>query len=67
MGQVKGQVQYEKFKRGEKLFRRAAMLAHCYQCNGMEESAEDCQGTDCPLYPYSPYKGVKRHEVGEDI
>ena len=32
----------------------------CYDCNGLEESNDDCLGEDsCPLYGYSPYKGIK--------
>ena len=60
MGKLKGQVEYEKFKRGERLTRRESMVAHCYQCNGFESSNEDCKGKSCPLYEYSPYKGVER-------
>ena len=60
MGMIKGQKEYEKFERGEKLSRKQAILAHCYQCNGFEESNEDCQGTLCPMYQYSPSKGKKR-------
>ena len=36
MGAVKGELQYKKFKRGEKLTRKEAMLANCYSCNGFE-------------------------------
>jgi hypothetical protein len=59
MGKIKGQVDYERFKKGDKLLRKSAMLAMCYQCNGYEDSNEDCLGTDCPLYEYQPYRGIK--------
>lgn len=59
MGFIKGQKEYEKFKEGKKLTRKQAMLAQCYDCNGAEESATDCQGKDCPLYEYQPYRGKK--------
>ena len=60
MGMIKGQKEYEKFKRGEFLTRKQAMLAQCYECNGFEDSNEDCQGKSCPMYQYQPYKGVKK-------
>lgn len=59
MGMIKGQSQYEAMKRGEKLTRREAILAKCYDCNGGNESNHDCGVKFCPLYQYSPYKGVK--------
>jgi hypothetical protein len=31
MGQLKGQKEYDKFKRGEKLTRFEAIKAHCYK------------------------------------
>ena len=53
MGQIKGALQYKKFKEGKSLTRKQAMLAHCYMCNGEENSAEDCKGEEtCPLYQY---------------
>jgi len=56
MGQIKGQLEYAKFKKGKGLTRKEAMLAMCYQCNGLEESRIDCKGYSCPLYQYSPYR-----------
>lgn len=56
MGMIKGAREYNKFLNKEKLTRKQAMLANCYICNGLEESNEDCQGMDCPIYPFSPYK-----------
>jgi len=56
MGLIKGQIEYKKWKDGKKLTRGEAMSAMCYQCNGMEQSNEDCQGKNCPMYPYQPYK-----------
>jgi len=55
MGQIKGQMEYQKFKKGKSLTYRQAILAQCYSCNGLNESAADCQGHNCTLYPYSPY------------
>ncbi len=59
MGKLKGQVEYEVFKSGGKLSRSKAIKAHCYECNGLEQSAVDCQGKSCPLYQYQPYKNKK--------
>ena len=57
MGVLHGQRAFEKFEAGEKLTRKEAMDAQCYDCNG--RSAVDCQGDSCPLYAFFPYKGVK--------
>jgi hypothetical protein len=61
MGAVKGASQHKKFKEGKRLTRKESMLAMCYDCNGLEESAQDCLGVSCPLYAYSPYKGKKNN------
>lgn len=60
MGKIKGQKEYEKFTSGNALTRKQAMLAHCYECNGFEESNEDCQGKSCPSYQFMPYKGKNK-------
>ena len=57
MGKLKGQSQHKKWVKGEKLTRKGAMLAMCYECNGLEDSGCDCLGKSCPLYPYQPYRG----------
>ena len=60
MSKIKGKIQYEKWRKGEPLTRSEAMQAHCYQCNGFEESGSDCQGCkNCPLYAYFAYKGQR--------
>ncbi len=56
MGVIKGQLEYEKWKRREFLTRKQAMLAMCFQCNGELESRVDCRGENCPLYQYHPHK-----------
>lgn len=65
MASIKGAKEYEKFKRGELLTRKQAMLAHCYECNGLEESNCDCQGKSCPMYQYSPFKARKTRELAK--
>lgn len=58
MGFIKGQLEYKKFKKGESLTRKEAMLAQCFYCNGQEDSRADCSGKNCPLYQYHPYKNL---------
>ena len=58
MGLLKGQLEYRKWKKGQRLTRKQAILANCYVCNGLEESGIDCGGTNCPLYQYHPHKSV---------
>jgi len=60
MGMLKGQKEYVKWEKGEKLTRKESMLAHCYQCNGFNDSRIDCKGKYyCPLYQFFYYKGIK--------
>lgn len=56
MGQIKGAKELQMFQNGRHLTRKQAMLANCYVCNGLDESAVDCQGVSCPIYPYRPYR-----------
>lgn len=68
MAGIRGAREYEKFKNGISLSRKQAMLAQCYVCNSMEESATDCLGKSCPLYEYAPYRNktkVKRQLSAE--
>ncbi len=56
MAKVKGQVEYDRWKNGEKLTRSEAILAMCYDCNGFGEGGVDCMGEDdCPLYKFMSY------------
>jgi hypothetical protein len=64
MGRIKGQKEWEKFQKGGFLSRKEAILANCYLCNGLEESAVDCKTKKCPLYRYSPYSSILRAETG---
>lgn len=56
MSNIKGSREYKKFMDGEKLTRKEAMLAMCYDCNGGEESRTDCLSDKCPMYDYRTYK-----------
>ena len=56
----KGQKEYEKFKRGEKLSYKGCVLAKCYECMGFySDGKQDCQGISCPLYQFYPYRPKK--------
>ena len=47
---------YMKFKNGEKLTRKQAIGAQCYECNGYSVLlAHDCLAKHCPLYQWSPW------------
>lgn len=61
---MKGQNQYEKFKKGLSLTPKQAILAQCYVCNGESEGGEDCLGLSCPLYQFMHYRkgGEKRQK-----
>jgi len=64
---MKGQIYFEKFKRGESLTFKQAILAQCYECNGGPEGGEDCLGVSCPLYQYMPYrKGRQKKELSPE-
>ena len=60
MAVIKGQREHEKFKAGDRLTRRQAMLALCYECNGFEDSNEDCGSKACPIYQFHPHRGKKK-------
>ncbi len=64
-----GKADYERFKRGEQLTHRTAILAQCYVCNGMGEGGEDCKGKSCPLYQFMPYRAdrVKKAATPEQL
>lgn len=55
MGYIKGQTQFRKSLKGKRLTRDAAILAMCYECNGLEDSNVDCGCSACPLYQWHPH------------
>ena len=65
MSILKGQREYERFKNGDRLTRKGAILAMCYVCNSEGEGGVDCQGLECPLYQFFPYKHKK--EMASEI
>ena len=60
MGAIKGAKEFSKFKKGDRLTRKEAIRAMCYDCNGADESAEDCLGVSCPMYQYRLYPDKKK-------
>ena len=56
----KGQKDYERFLKGEKLTRKQAILANCYECTGFYDSGKrKCLVEGCPLRQYYPY-GIEK-------
>ncbi|MBI5327303.1 MAG: hypothetical protein HZB80_03280 [Deltaproteobacteria bacterium] len=53
---MKGYKDYQRFRAGEPLSRKQAILAQCYICNGASEGGEDCRGRSCPLYQFMPHR-----------
>ncbi|HBO83646.1 MAG: hypothetical protein A2073_03630 [Deltaproteobacteria bacterium GWC2_42_11] len=56
---MKGGKDYWRFKAGEILSYRQAVLAQCFICNGGAEGGGDCKGRSCPLYQFMPYRADK--------
>lgn len=64
---MRGKREYDRFKSGESLTHKQAILAQCYVCNGLDEGGEDCKGVSCPLYQHMPYRtGRKKRELTAD-
>jgi len=63
---MKGKNEHERFKKGERLTHKEAILATCYVCNGLNEGGEDCKGKSCPLYQHMPYRANrKKRQISE--
>ena len=61
---VRGRGELIRFLKGNKLTRKKAMLAKCYDCMGYySDGRQDCKITDCPLYPWNP--SAKRQKNGK--
>lgn len=55
---AKGRKELIDHLKGKRLTRGQAILANCYDCMGFYNGGmSDCRVTECPLYPYMPYKG----------
>jgi len=63
---MKGKKEFERFKAGETLTHKQAILAQCYICNGLNEGGHDCKGIACPLYQHMPYRqGRRKRQLSE--
>ena len=55
-------ISWDKWKRGEKISRKQAIQAQCYECNGYTIlKADDCLAKHFPLYGWSPW-GLEREK-----
>ena len=52
---ARGQKELISHLTGRKISLKASVLAKCYECMGYyADGRTDCEGSDCPLYPYNP-------------
>lgn len=56
MSKLKGHKEFIMFKEGKTLTRKQSMLAKCYECNGEDESGNDCLVDTCPMYQYHHHR-----------
>lgn len=58
---AKGKNELAKYLRGERLTRKQALLARCYDCmGGYTDGKYSCKIVNCPLYPFMPYREVEK-------
>ena len=66
---ARGRKELLKHLDGQRLTQRQAILAKCYDCLGYYADGKVCcEITDCPLFPYMPYRKVseKKEEALEN-
>jgi len=57
---AQGKRELLKYLTSERLTRKEAMLAKCYECmNGYADGKVDCGIESCPMYPYMPFSAHK--------
>jgi len=57
----KGKTSLLKYLKGGRLTQRQAIQAKCYDCMGFYvDGRYNCEISDCPLYPWMPYKGKEK-------
>lgn len=55
--QAKGRTELIAHLQGQKLSRKQAMDAKCYDCMGFyADGRQDCKVKDCPMYGYRTYQ-----------
>lgn len=62
---AKGRADYLKHIKGVKLTRANAIYGKCWECAYEGIGGRDCGIPDCPLYPFSYYRGVDKEETDE--
>ena len=67
MKKAAGQKSFLKYRSGEPLSPKEAILAKCYDCQSFymdfSGKTKDCGVKDCPLYPYHPYSSDKSRNL----
>ena len=54
---AKGQAELIRHLNGERLTIREMVISKCYECCGyFADGREDCEMSDCSLYPLMPYR-----------
>ena len=52
-----GRKEFERHRSGGRLTQRQAIIARCFDCcGGYVDGKVDCKLTECPLYPFMPYR-----------
>jgi len=53
----RGKRELQAHLKGEPMSRAQAILAKCFDCEGYHLDGKTvCTSTDCPLYPFTPYR-----------
>jgi len=55
--EIRGQKELVSYLEGNTLTPHGAIEAKCFLCtDGYSKGKRDCKRTDCPLYPWMPYR-----------
>jgi hypothetical protein len=58
--EAQGKKEYVRHMKGETLTMKQAILGECYSCTGgYFDGKRDCEGTECVLYQFMPYRKNK--------
>jgi hypothetical protein len=64
---ARGNKELKKYEMGDRLTQRQAILAKCADCMGYYfDGRLDCSLSECPLYPYMPYRENKEVKIPVD-
>ena len=63
---ARGKRELLKYLQGDRLTRKEAMLAKCFECmGGYADGKVDCQVESCSLYPFMPFSACKNRPKRE--